>query len=71
MGAGVPKLGTVLTELPPGGAPPKLGVAGAPKAGVVVAVGGNSMSTVPGFGAPGSKPVPAFGAPAQPPHPEI
>jgi len=36
-------------------------------------LGGNSVSTVPAFGAPSAKttPAPAFGAPAQPPHPEI
>jgi hypothetical protein len=38
-------------------------------------LGGNSVSTVPAFGAPAAKttpaPAPAFGAPQQPPHPEI
>lgn len=41
-----------------------------------VPLGGNSVSTVPAFGAPASKPAPVpapspFAAPAQPPHPEI
>jgi hypothetical protein len=34
-------------------------------------LGGNSVSTVPTFGAPATKPATAFGAPQQPPHPEI
>ena len=38
-------------------------------------LGGNSVSTVPSFGATATKttptPAPAFGAPVQPPHPEI
>jgi len=37
------------------------------------ALGGNSVSTAPSFGARpvASTPVPTFGAPVQPPHPEI